>query len=212
MMSDLLKLSQAAATALNMLDQRRYEFEMFLAPRALELVIVMRCRVQVRGERENGTERAVTNVTLVGEAIESLRSREVVDNLGGRLGQCARRLDTRSQGYGWYNVKSLNSGGDLMSIDAVGLRFEMVRDGRWRLERIRAEQTIEVMLLVPSLMHGCDVLYDVDTLVSCDRSNEVGHIHRRAPQPSGNFDSIKSSVAFVQRDVRESLADAFENS
>jgi hypothetical protein len=50
MMHDLLEPRQTAGTALNMLKKRRYQFEMFGTPRALELVNVMRWRIQVRGE------------------------------------------------------------------------------------------------------------------------------------------------------------------
>lgn len=116
MVSDLLRQGEAAAAAFDMLDQRRDQFERLLALRALELVIVMRCRVQVRGEREKRAEHFVTYMTLIGKAVERPGSREDVYNLcRGHSGRCLDMF----RGDGWYNVERLYRRGDLVSVDAM---------------------------------------------------------------------------------------------
>ena len=138
-----------------MLDQRRYQLEPLPAPRALELVIVVRGRVQMRGEREDRAEGSVTDMTLVGIAIECEGRREQAYEYGSlRLRLTARALNALPHRDGWDDIERLYRGSHFMSVDPVEPRFDVVGYRGWGLKCLRADHTVEAAPLVD----GCGVL------------------------------------------------------
>jgi hypothetical protein len=125
-----------------MLHQPRYQLVHLLALGAPELVRIVRCRIQMRVQRDERVEGAMAEVTFVSRAVPRLFARRVVHRLPRRTHDA---LGDTNAGRDALSGSCHLLPGDTLS---TPISLNVQRQSRRRLERPRAEDAMDVTSVV----------------------------------------------------------------